>query len=141
MQPLTSEATVTASVPSFPPLQAVLDHVLEGLDLSRPTDWSSSIPWQPFQPGVEIHRLYGDGITGPSAALLRFAPGGKIPLHFPTGYEHIVVLEGSQVDEHGELFAGGLRIHPPGSSHSVTSDSGCIVLAIYEKPVSFSQAD
>ena len=141
MQPLTRDATVTAAVPSFPPLQAVLDHVLEGLDLSRPTDWSSSIPWQAFQPGVEIHRLYGDGITGPSAALLRFAPGGKIPLHFHTGYEHIVVLEGSQVDEHGELFAGGLRIHPPGSSHSVASDSGCIVLAIYEKPVSFSQAD
>ncbi len=78
-------------------------------------------------------------MTGSSAALLRFEPGGKIPLHFHTGYEHIIVLSGSQMDEHGQLFAGGLRIHPPGSSHSVASESGCIVLAIYEKPVSFSQ--
>ncbi len=122
---------------SLTPLQAVLNHVLEGLDLSRPNDWSPAIPWQPFQPGVEIHRLYGDGVAGPAAALLRFSPGGKIPLHFHTGYEHIMVLDGSQVDEHGQLLAGGLRIHPPGSSHSVTSEAGCIVLAIYEKPVSF----
>jgi anti-sigma factor ChrR (cupin superfamily) len=51
-----------------------------------------------------------------------------------------LVLEGSQWDEYGQLFAGGLRIHPPGSSHSVASETGCIVLAIYEKPVSFPQA-
>jgi anti-sigma factor ChrR (cupin superfamily) len=115
-----------------------VNHVLEGLDLSHSIEWEAGITWMPFQAGVEIHRLYGDGVSGPAAALLRFSPGGKIPLHFHTGYEHIIVLDGSQVDEHGQLFAGGLRIHPPGSSHSVTSESGCIVLAIYEKPVSFS---
>jgi anti-sigma factor ChrR (cupin superfamily) len=120
------------------PSQPTVSHILEGLDLSNPHTWQSAIPWIPFYEGVQIHRLYGDGVAGPSAALLRFSPGGKIPLHFHTGYEHIIVLEGSQVDEHGQLQAGGLRIHPPGSSHSVTSESGCVVLAIYEKPVSFS---
>jgi len=115
-------------------------HVLEGLDFSRPQTWQADIPWKAFHEGVEIHRLYGDGLAGPSAALLRFAPGGSIPLHFHTGYEHILVLTGSQEDEIGEIAAGGLRIHPPGSSHSVHSQAGCIVLAIYEKPVSFSGA-
>lgn len=119
------------------PLQAVINHALEGLDLSRPGDWESRIPWKPFQEGVEIYRFYGDGLTGPSAALLRFAPGGKIPLHSHNGFEHILVLAGSQSDEHGQLSAGSFGIHPPGSAHSVSSDSGCIVLAIYEKPVSF----
>ena len=37
----------------------------------------------------EIHRLYGDGITGPTAALIRFRKDGKVPAH--TGYEHIIV--------------------------------------------------
>lgn len=122
-------------------MQDVLNHVLEGIDLFRSDEWQVRIPWQPFQMGVEIHRLYGDGVTGPSAALLRFSPGGRIPLHSHTGYEHILVLAGSQIDEFGKVPAGGLRIHPPGSAHSVTSESGCIVLAIYEKPVSSQPAN
>jgi anti-sigma factor ChrR (cupin superfamily) len=115
-----------------------VNHPLEGLDFSRPGQWQADIPWKPFYDGVEIHRLYGDGVSGPSAALLRFAPGGRIPFHYHTGYEHIMILQGSQEDEQGQIVAGALRIHPPGSSHSVTSQAGCIVLAIYEKPVSFS---
>jgi anti-sigma factor ChrR (cupin superfamily) len=124
-----------SSPTSHPP---VLNHLLEGLDLAHPGKWQAGLPWKPFHQGVEIHRLYGDGLEGPSAALLRFHPGGSIPHHFHTGYEHILVLQGSQADEHGEIPAGGFRIHPPGSSHSVTSAAGCIVLAIYERPVKFT---
>jgi anti-sigma factor ChrR (cupin superfamily) len=118
-------------------VQDVLKHVLEGSDLLHPDEWQARIPWQPFQEGVEIYRLYGDGVAGPTAALLRFQPGGKIPLHHHAGYEHILVLSGSQTDDHGPVTAGGLRIHPPGSEHSVASEAGCVVLAIYEKPVTF----
>ena len=64
------------------------------------------IPWEPFKPGVEIHRLYGDGISGPSVALLRFRPTGVVPLHEHTGYEHIIVLAGSQRDANGTAEAG-----------------------------------
>ena len=32
---------------------------------------------------------------------------------------------------------GTLRIHAPGTYHSVVSEAGCIVLAVYEKPVKF----
>ena len=123
---------------SLTPIPPLVLHVLEGLDLFRAADWQSRIPWKPFHPGVEIHRLYGDGTSGPSTALLRFSPGGKIPHHSHTGYEHIFVLAGAQSDEHGRILAGAFRIHPPGSSHSVSSESGCIVLAIYEKPVTFT---
>lgn len=100
-------------------------------------EWQDRIPWQPFRPGVEIHRLYGDGTAGPTAVLLRYRDAAKVPLHAHDGYEHILVLTGSQRDQNGPLRAGTLAIHPPGTTHSVVSDAGCIVLAIYEKPVRF----
>ncbi len=96
-----------------------------------------SIAWEPFQDGVEIHRLYGDGITGPTAALIRFRKAGKVPIHAHTGYEHIIVLAGTQRDQNSIATVGTLIINPPGTQHSVISEAGCIVLAIYEKPVSF----
>src|SRR4051812_9401159 len=89
----------------------------------------AEIPWKPFCEGVEIHRLYGDGVSGPTAALLRFREAGKVPLHQQLGYEHIFILSGSQRDQNGEARAGTLIINPPGSAHSVVSDIGCIVLA------------
>ena len=95
------------------------------------------ISWEPFREGVDIHRLYGDGKTGPAAALLRFREKGRVPLHQHQGWEHILVLSGSQRDEFGTIEAGTLRVHAPGTSHRIISEAGCIVLAIYEKPVTF----
>jgi anti-sigma factor ChrR (cupin superfamily) len=95
------------------------------------------IPWQPFQDGVDIHRLYGNGRAGPMAALLRFRRAGKVRLHRHDGYEHIIVLQGSQKDQNSTAQMGTLMINPPGSTHSIVSEAGCIVLAIYEKPVTF----
>ena len=106
-------------------------------DLAHIATWQDTISWEPFIDGVEIHRLYGDGLTGPSSALLRFRKAGKVTLHRHTGYEHIIVLAGSQRDQNSVAEAGTLIINPPGTSHSVLSEAGCIVLAIYEKPVEF----
>ena len=106
-------------------------------DLHRIAEWQDQLPWQPFGEGVEIHRLYGDGASGPGAALLRYRSAGKVRLHEHAGYEHILVLAGSQTDENGTASAGTLVINPPGTRHSLESESGCIVLAIYEKPVVF----
>lgn len=119
------------------PVVNPLTSVLKISDLLRIREWHGQIRWQPFASGVEIYRLYGDGVTGPTAALLRFRPGGRVALHEHVGYEHILVLEGSQVDESNRASAGSLIIHPPGTSHSILSETGCIVLAIYEKPVRF----
>ena len=48
--------------------------------------------WEPFRPGVEIARVYGDGQSGPAAALLRYAPGARVPAHDHLDYEHIIVV-------------------------------------------------
>ena len=111
--------------------------VLKLHDLFQISGWQHKLPRKPFQPGVDIYRLYGDGISGPTAALLRFRAGGRVPLHEHTGFEHIFVLSGSQVDENSRAETGMLIINPPGTSHSILSEAGCIVLAIYEKPVKF----
>ena len=114
-----------------------LDRVIKLNDLFQVTGWQHKLPWKPFQPGVDIYRLYEDEVSGANAALLRFQPGGRVPLHEHTGYEHIFMLSGSQVDENSEAQTGSLIINPPGTSHSILSKTGCIVLAIYEKPVKF----
>lgn len=111
--------------------------VLKLNDLFQISGWQHKLPWKPFQPGVDIYRLYGDGESGPTAALLCFRAGGRVPLHEHTGFEHIFILAGSQVDENSRADTGMLIINPPGTSHSILSESGCIVLAIYEKPVKF----
>jgi anti-sigma factor ChrR (cupin superfamily) len=110
---------------------------LELRDLFRIGEHPETIPWQPFREGVEIHRLYGDGVSGPTAALIRFQESSSVPLHLHEGYEHILVLAGRQTDANGTIEAGTLRVHPPGTRHSVTSEAGCIVLAIYEQAVRF----
>jgi anti-sigma factor ChrR (cupin superfamily) len=98
-----------------------------------------SLDWKPFRKGIEILRLYGSPHQGPSAALLRYQPGARLPHHTHTGYEHIIVLSGSQDDDHGCHSEGSVIINPPASGHSVAVDTGCVVLAIWEHPVVFSE--
>jgi anti-sigma factor ChrR (cupin superfamily) len=93
--------------------------------------------WQILRPGIDIHRLYGDPDSGPSAALLRYAPGATVPRHEHPGHEHIFVLEGAQTDDEGTYAAPSFVVNPPGSRHTVTSPGGCIVLIIWNQPVQF----
>lgn len=98
---------------------------------------SERVDWQVFKEGVDIFPLYGQENNGASAALLRYQRGAVVPLHEHQGYEHILVLAGSQSD--GDLLfeRGSLLISKPGSNHRVTSEEGCIVLAIWQAPVKF----
>lgn len=93
------------------------------------------LTWLPFRPGVDIYRLYQNPETGLETALLRYEAGAKIPEHDHLGTELILVLSGSQRDRNGEHQAGTFVINPPQSHHNLTSDQGCIVLIIWEKPV------
>jgi len=104
-------------------------------DLLSLADHADTLAWQPFRPGVDIYRIYGDGQQGPAAALLRYQPGSRVPEHEHTGFEHIFVLSGSQTDRNGEHRAGTLVVNPPGTRHDVVSEGGCLVLAIWERPV------
>ena len=108
------------------PFSVQLDEIIDD-----PAQWSF------FRDGIEVHWLYrGDG-DAPSAALLKYQPGATVPRHSHPGYEHIYVLQGAQSDEYGEHAKGSLTINPPGSAHSVSSPKGCIVYAVWEKPVRF----
>ena len=115
--------------------------VLELKDLFQIAEWQHTLAWVPFREGIDIYRLYGDGESGPAAALLRFHPGARVPMHEHQGYEHILVLAGSQVDDNTRADAGTLIINPPQTAHSVLSETGCIVLAIYERPVTFLEPE
>jgi len=96
----------------------------------------------PLWPGVDILPLYGLSPAGvpiepnqPSAALIRYAPGASVPAHRHPGYEHILVLAGAQSDERGVYERGTCVMSPPGTSHGVASERGCLVLAIWNQSV------
>lgn len=94
------------------------------------------ITWAPFQPGVEIHRLWGDP-QGASSALLRYAPGARVPRHRHEDVEEIRILRGSQRDDDGVYRAGAHVFKPAGSIHSVESPEGCVALLVWRKPNTF----
>ena len=116
-------------------MNGIEPHVLRDLfQRARQPDFH----WVTFQAGVEIHRVYGDEKAGPSAILLRYAAEASVPHHVHSCHEHIFVLDGEQSDERGVYRAGDLVINPPGSAHSVTSATGCIVLVVRHEPVAFT---
>jgi len=94
------------------------------------------LAWRPFHPGIEIALVYQDE-RGPAAAFLRYQPGARVGRHVHEGYEHVLVLRGSQTDAAGRHVAGTLVVNPPGSVHEIVSEDGCLVLVIWEKPVRF----
>lgn len=98
---------------------------------------NADLIWEPLQPGVQICMLHGDRLKGCSTALLRYHPGASIPRHTHTGHEHLLILRGSQRDENGTYRAGTFLVNKPDGGHRVTSDEGCLVLAIWEAPVKF----
>jgi anti-sigma factor ChrR (cupin superfamily) len=111
--------------------------MLESLSLSgliARANWDD-LAWEPFRAGVRVHWLYQTGDDGPAAALLRYEPGAHVPLHVHTGWEHIFVLDGAQSDGAARYAAGALLISPPGTRHAITSAEGCVVLAVWQRPV------
>ena len=97
-----------------------------------------SMAFEPFREGVEICWIRR---ADPGVALLRYAPGARVPKHLHTGLETILVLDGSQSDERGTYRAGAVVLNPEGTSHSVWSDEGCVVLIEWERPVQFLSED
>jgi anti-sigma factor ChrR (cupin superfamily) len=95
--------------------------------------------WEPLRPGVHIRRLY-QASSGGAAALLRYQPGASMPRHEHLGHEHVLVLDGSQSDEHGHYPAGTFVINRPASTHRVASQEGCVALVIWERGVRFMDA-
>jgi len=97
-------------------------------------DWDE-LSWEPFRPGIRVHWLYQTGEDGPAAALLRYEPGARVPLHEHVGWEHIFVLSGAQSDGARRYAEGALLISPPDTRHAIVSEEGCVVLAVWQRPV------
>jgi anti-sigma factor ChrR (cupin superfamily) len=101
----------------------------------RPAD-ITSLSFEELRPGVDIHVLH-DAEDGARAAILRYAPGARVPAHLHEGFEYIYVLEGEQSDERCTYPSGSFVINEPGVTHRVSSETGCVVLILWMKPVVF----
>ena len=101
-----------------------------------------SLPWKPTQcEGVEMKILLEDPDTGLMTALFRWQPGAKLPLHEHVEIEQTYVLEGSILDDEGEVTAGNYVWRPAGNRHEAVAPNGALVLGMFLKPNKFLDGD
>jgi anti-sigma factor ChrR (cupin superfamily) len=106
-----------------------------------------SMEWQKTRfPGCEAKTLLFDRATGLMTALMRFAPGAVLPDHEHVNIEQTYVLEGHLVDKEGpakgiEARAGEFVWREPGSRHVAWCPEGGLMLAIFQVPNKFFEAD
>lgn len=100
------------------------------------------IPWKPTPcEGVEMKVLVEDPATGLLTALFKWAPGAVLPMHEHVELEQTFVLEGSIVDDEGEVTAGNYVWRPAGNQHYATAPNGALVLSMFLKPNKFLEGD
>ena len=116
-------------------------HDALGADASRYVD-VASLPWKPTPtPGIEMKVLMQDEASGLLTALFRWQPGTQLPLHEHVEIEQTWVLEGSIVDEEGEVRAGDYVWRPRGNRHLARSPHGALVLSFFLKPNRFLEGE
>lgn len=99
------------------------------------------LPWKETQvPGIDMKILMQDKEAGLLTALFRWQPGTELPLHEHVEVEQTFVLEGSIVDEEGEVCAGDYVWRPRGNRHIARAPNGALVLSFFLKPNLFIDA-
>ena len=96
---------------------------------SRVLVHSDEVKWLASpMPGVDRRMLdrIGDEVARAST-IVRYAPNSKFSAHTHTGGEEFIVLEGVFQDEHGDFPVGSYVRNPPTSSHTPSSDEGCVI--------------
>ena len=102
----------------------------------------AGLPWKPTPcPGIDMKILLGDTESGLLTALFRWQPGAELSLHEHVEVEQTFVLEGSLVDDEGEVRAGNYVWRPKGNRHTARSPSGALVLSMFLKPNKFLPGD
>ena len=103
----------------------------------------AKLPWEKTRfAGVEGKTLVVDKETGVVTALMKFAPGARLPDHEHMRIEQTYVLEGSLMCGEGECKAGDFVWRPPGSRHEAWGGpQGGLMLAIFQIPNKFYEAD
>ena len=100
------------------------------------------LPWKPTPcAGIEMKVLLEDKESGLLTALFRWQPGSELALHEHVEVEQTFVLEGSLVDEEGEVTAGNYVWRPKGNRHIAKSPNGALVLSMFLKPNIFLTGD
>ena len=100
------------------------------------------LPWKPTPcAGIDMKVLVEDPATGLLTALFRWQPGAALSLHEHVEIEQTFVLQGSLVDEEGEVTAGNYVWRPKGNRHTARSPNGALVLSIFLKPNIFLSGD
>ena len=84
--------------------------------------------------GIDMKVLLEDKATGLLTALFRWQPGSELSLHEHVEVEQTFVIEGSLVDDEGEVTAGNYVWRPKGNRHIAKSPNGALVLSIFLKP-------
>jgi anti-sigma factor ChrR (cupin superfamily) len=98
----------------------------------------ASLPWKPTPtPGIEMKVLMSFPESGLLTALFRWRPGTPLPLHEHVEVEQTFVLEGSIVDDEGEVREGDFVWRPRGNRHLARSPKGALVLSFFLKPNRF----
>ena len=100
------------------------------------------LPWKPTPcAGIDMKVLLEDKETGLLTALFRWQPGSELALHEHVEVEQTFVIEGSLVDDEGEVTAGNYVWRPKGNRHIAKSPNGALVLSIFLKPNIFLTGD
>jgi anti-sigma factor ChrR (cupin superfamily) len=94
-----------------------------------------SLPWKPTPcAGIEMKILLEDKESGLMTALFRWQAGAELALHEHVEVEQTFVIQGSLVDEEGEVTAGNYVWRPKGNRHIARSPNGALVLSMFLKP-------
>ena len=103
----------------------------------------AGLPWEKTRyAGVEQKTLLVDRMSGLMTALMKMAPGARLPDHEHVKIEQTYVLEGTLVCGEGMSKAGEFVWRPAGSRHEAwAGPQGGLFLAMFQLPNKFFQAD
>jgi quercetin dioxygenase-like cupin family protein len=100
------------------------------------------LPWKPTPtPGIDMKILLQDPQSGLLTALFRWQAGTQLPRHEHVEIEQTFVLEGSIVDDEGEVLQGNFVWRPKGNRHLARSPHGALVLSFFLKPNRFLEGE
>ena len=90
---------------------------------------SAGFEWIP-SPLAGVDRVMLDRVgdeVAVATSIVRYAPGAHFDPHGHALGEEFIVLEGVFSDEHGDYHAGTYIRNPPGTSHTPSSEPGCVI--------------
>ncbi len=95
------------------------------------------LEWKKLAGGISQVGLELDNAT--RCEFIYMNPGSRAPMHTHQGTEVTLVLDGRFSDELGEYADGDFLIRRSEHVHQPRSDEGCLVFAVLDSPLTFTQ--